>query len=150
MGYSMGGMETPLTIFLLALAMTVVVKHRDNVTYIALVAAMLVIHKIDLLPWAFGLFVATNFNPLRKEALKGVLICVLILILYLIGMYFSTGSVVPISIIRKLSDSAALNSSGGFDLPRIWFIQTALWGHRFPITLLFLLSLPALFCISDL
>ena len=151
-GYAMGGMETPLTVLLLMCAICVVVYQLENKLLVAAVAAALILHKVDLAPWAIGLFVAAKANPFSPAWRRALALFVSMIIIDVLLIWLSTGHVLPISIMTKVLMSAGLVENGATPLPHTWFLKTVLLSngypyvlHRLPITVMFLLSLPVLF-----
>ncbi len=151
-GYAMGGMETPLTVLLLMCAIGVVVYRLENQLLVAAVAAALILHKLDLAPWAVGLLVAAKANPFSRTWRRALALFAAMIIIYVLLIWLSTGHVLPVSITTKMLMSAGLVENGIPPLPHTWFLKTVLLSngypqvlHRLPITLMFLLSLPVLF-----
>lgn len=130
---TMGGMETPLTLLLLAVAVWLVTTSNPRPTAVAALAGLLVAHKVDLLPWAVGLLFATRmWRPGRRSALW---IGLAVLATHAAWMLWATGSVLPASFLRKLANSAG----GGSLMPHSWFLSQSFWRNRrwflLPVTL---------------
>jgi hypothetical protein len=132
---TMGIMETPLTMLLLAASVWLLAAPTARPRTTAVAAALLVVHKADLLPWAAGLLLAAGHWRLHRAHRQGLLLAAGVVATYFTLMYWHTGHLFPVSLLRKLH-----NSSGALPtMPRDWFLQAALLGNR-----RWLLLLPAL------
>lgn len=135
LGCAMGGMETSLTVLLLSLSFFAIAANKKSPYGIVALAALLVIEKIDLAPWAIGLLVATGFNPLRRKNCMPMALGAAIVALYLIAFWRATGFFVPISFVRKLVDSAGTVHE--HTESHWWFLRWALFSpDRWPIATL--------------
>lgn len=132
---TMGVMETPLTFLLLASAVWLLAPGAARPRATAVCAALLVVHKVDLLPWAIGLMLASGHWRPSQAHRHGLLLAAATIGTYLALMWWHTGHLFPVSILRKLQNSMGEMPT----MPREWFLQAGLVANR-----RWLLLLPAL------
>lgn len=95
---TVGGLETPLVIFLMALGLDGALRERWNRA--AAAAALLVLARVDGAVWAAILLVAAAFR-LRWRALRPLAIGVAVLAPWLVFAWRYFGSVVPHTVVAK-------------------------------------------------
>jgi hypothetical protein len=151
LGYSVGGLETPLTILVLSSAFYLLASSskehgRPSLYLVVAVAALLTITKLDLLPFSLAMLLAARYNPVNRNTLLPSLFGIILLLCYLLFMKTTTGAFLPLSLMRKLQDSAGIGVPAVSAMPRDWFAQNVfLNSGRWCVTVLALFSLPGWF-----
>ena len=155
LGPSMGGLETPLTIALLAASLAVLAAswNRDSARdwcVFSVLAMGLVIQKVDLAPFALGLLLAAGYDFRRKATWPSVAVAALLLGAFFGFMKLGTGDFLPLSLLRKFQDSTGLDGRNLPTMSRYWFVQNVffdaepafLGNGRAAITAMALFALP--------